>query len=100
MEELKIERKTEDPQVMKTVKQQIGQRLASQFSSGRWLLTVTAGLAFLSFSLATAYVILKQRAEYKPETIVAMFSGLLLLIQGVYKDYFYKNGDDKKGQGS
>ena len=79
-----------------TKDQRISKRITTQFTSGRWLLTVMAGTSFLVFSLALAYIMYRQKIEFKPETIVAMFSSLLLVIQGVYKDYFYKNGDDKK----
>ena len=68
-------------------------RLVSQGTSGRWLLTVLAGMSFAAFSIVLAYVIAKQRAEFKPETLVAMFSALLLVVQGVYKDFFHNNGD-------
>ena len=69
------------------------ERFVGQVTSGRWILTVLAGLSFFSFTLALSYVVLKQRAEFKPETLVAMFSALLLVVQGVYKDYFTKGSD-------
>ena len=68
-----------------------GDRLVSQATSGRWILTVLAGGAFFLFSFALALVFIKERADFKPETIVAMFSALLLVIQGVYKDYFNRD---------
>jgi len=73
-------------------------RVVRQFSSGRWILTVLAGWAFFLFSVGIVYVIVKQRAEFKPETIVAMFSALLLVVQGVYHLYFNKNGEDSEPQ--
>lgn len=74
-------------------------RVVSQMSSGRWILTVLAGAAFFVFSIAIAYVIVKQRIEFKPETLVAMFSALLLVVQSVYHLYFNKdgNGDSQDG---
>ena len=78
-------------------------RVVGQLSSGRWILTVLAGWAFFTFCMALGYVMVKQRTEFKPETLVAMFSALLLVIQGVYKDYFHKNGDsnvDNIGDGN
>lgn len=75
-------------------------RLVGQLSSGRWILTVLAGWAFFGFAICLSYVILKQRTEFKPETLVAMFSALLLVIQGVYKDYFHKNGDTNGDSGN
>jgi len=71
-------------------------RFVHQATSGRWILTVLAGASFFLFSIGLAYVIVKQRVEFKPETLVAMFSALLLVIQGVYKDYFSKNTDGEK----
>jgi len=70
------------------------ERFVNQATSGRWILTILAGTAFFAFSIGLTYVIVKQRVEFKPETLVAMFSALLLVIQGVYKDYFSKNRDD------
>ena len=69
------------------------ERLVAQGTSGRWILTVLAGWAFFIFAACLSYVMLKQRAEFKPETLVSMFSSLLLIIQGVFKEYFSKNGD-------
>jgi hypothetical protein len=69
------------------------ERVVTQSTSGRWILTVLAGWAFFAFCMVFGYVMVKQRMEFKPETLVAMFSALLLVIQGVYKDYFNKNGD-------
>jgi hypothetical protein len=74
------------------------QRITNQLTSGRWLLTVLAGLAFFAFAGALSYLIIKQRTEFKAETVVAMFSALLLVIQGVYKDYFHRNGDKEETQ--
>jgi hypothetical protein len=75
-------------------------RVVSQMSSGRWILTVLAGAAFFAFSIAIAYVIVKQHTEFKPETLVAMFSALLLVVQSVYHLYFNKDGNgDSQGDG-
>lgn len=71
-------------------------RFSLQLSSGKWILTVLAGIAFSAFSMGLVYIMIKQRGDFKSETLVAMFSSLLLVIQGVYKDYFNKNGEDKK----
>jgi len=73
-----------------------GDRFISQVTSGRWLLTVTAGAAFFGFALAVCWVIVSLRATLKPETIVGMFSALLLVIQGCYKDYFTRQ--DRNGK--
>ena len=68
-----------------------GERFVAQATSGRWILTVLAGAAFFAFCISLAYVVVKQRVQFKPETIVAMFSAVLLVIQGVYKDYFQRD---------
>lgn len=76
-------------------------RFINQTTSARWILTILAGVSFFAFSMAVAYVILKQRMDFKPETVIAMFSSLLLIIQGVYKDYFHKiNGDANNSNSS
>lgn len=87
------------------------ERVLAQITSGRWILTVMAGAAFFGFCVAIALVVYKSRTQFKPETIVAMFSTALLVIQGVYKDYFNRdrnghhpdedngNGDDGDGDG-
>jgi high-affinity Fe2+/Pb2+ permease len=65
-----------------------GERFVAQTTSGRWLLTVMAGIAFLAFSIAVCLVIYNIRTSIKTETIVSMFGMLMLVVQGVYKDYF------------
>ncbi len=70
-------------------------RLVKQATSGRWLLTVMAGLAFLGLCMAVFIVLVCQRHELKPETAVALFSAVLLIIQGVYKDYFRRDSNGK-----
>ena len=72
------------------------ERLVSQGTSGRWILTILAGFSFFIFAVSLSYVMLKQRTEFKPETLVAMFSSLLLVISNVFKEYFNKNGDGNK----
>ncbi len=65
----------------------IRKRVATQISSGRWLLTVAAALAFLI--LVVAYV--KKGKEYSisPDALAA-------IITCVFTNYFLKNGDDKR----
>lgn len=72
-----------------------GERFVSQATSGRWILTILAGGSFFLFCLALSLVVYKSRAQFKPETIVAMFSAVLLVIQGVYKDYFNRDRNGK-----
>jgi len=71
-------------------------RFVSQATSGRWLLTVTAGIAFFLFCLATSAVLWSMRGKLEAETVVALFSALLLVIQGCYKDYFSRT--DRNGK--
>ena len=66
-------------------------RLIKQASSGRWLLTVMAGTAFLGLCLGVFIIMVSMRHEMKPETAVALFSSVLLIVQGVYKDYFRRD---------
>ena len=71
-----------------------------QVMSARWILAVFAGIAFLFFCAAVVVAIISQRMEFKPETIVSILGMLLLVIQGVYKDYFQaKNIEGKNGNG-
>ena len=76
------------------------ERFVSQVTSGRWILTVLAGAAFFGFCVALCFIAVKERADFKPETIVAMFSALLLVIQGVYKDYFNRERETPKEEPS
>jgi len=68
-------------------------RLISQASSGRWLLTVGAMLAFLGLSMGVFILLISARHQLTAATVVALFSNVLLIIQGVYKDYFRRNGN-------
>ena len=68
-------------------------RFVSQVTSGRWILTVLAGLAFFAFCLMLVVMGIMLRSQFKAETIVSMFASLLIIIQGVYKDYFYRSRD-------
>jgi len=70
-------------------------RFISQATSGRWLLTLFAGAAFLMLVLATFLILVSMRHAMKPETAVALFSAVLLIIQGVYKDYFQRDRNGK-----
>ena len=65
-------------------------KFINQVTSGRWILSIIAGIAFFVFSITVSYVIIKTFDAFKPETLIAMFSSLLLVIQSVYKDYFAK----------
>ena len=68
-------------------------RLIGQATSGRWLLTVGAMLAFLGLSLSVFILLVSSRHSIEPATAVALFSSILLVIQGVYKDYLRRSGD-------
>lgn len=74
-----------------------GEIVVNQISSGRWILTILAGISFLLFSMAVAYTIFKNK-EFKPETIVAMFSTVLVVIQNVFNNYFYKPTKPENGE--
>jgi hypothetical protein len=71
-------------------------RVIAQVTSGRWILTVLAGVAFAFLVAGITMVIIATKTQFKPETIVAMFSSVLLVIQGVYKDYFNRSRDDRE----
>lgn len=77
-------------------------RVLGQITSARWLLAVMAGVAFVMFCVAVALTILAQKETFKPETVVALVGSLLLVIQGVYKDYFHRSreADPAEGDGS
>ena len=70
-------------------------RLIKQATSGRWLLTVMAGMAFLGLAFGVFVIMVSMRHQMKPETAVALFSAVLLIIQGVYKDYFRRDEGGK-----
>lgn len=76
-------------------------RVLSQVFSGRWILTVLAGLSYAAFTTAVCYAMYKNPEQFKAETLVAMFSALLLIAQGVYKDYFNRptEKDNVNGNG-
>ena len=77
----------------------IKEKIANQVTSARWILTVLAGIAFLVFAFTVSYVICRTYTQFKPETLIAMFSALLLVIQGCYKDYFSR-GDRQNNNGN
>jgi len=68
-------------------------RLIKQTTSGRWLLTVGAMVAFLGLSFGVFIVLVSLRHQIKPETAVTLFCAVLLIIQGVYKDYFRRDAN-------
>lgn len=75
-------------------------KVLSQVTSARWILTVMAGAAFLLFSIAVFSALIAQKAKVEQETLVAIFGSLLLVIQGVYKDYFNRSREDNKPGGN
>jgi hypothetical protein len=66
-------------------------RLIKQGTSGRWLLTVGAMISFLGLSLGVFVILVSLRHKLEPETAVALFTAVLLISQGVYKDYFRRD---------
>ena len=70
-------------------------KILGQILSARWILAVLAGIAFLAFCAAITVAIVSQRMEFKPEVIVSVLGMLLLVIQGVYKDYFHRNRENE-----
>jgi len=68
-------------------------RMIKQATSGRWLLTVGAMMSFLGLSLGVFIVLVSMRYQLNTATAVALFSNVLLIIQGVYKDYFRRDGN-------
>ena len=75
-------------------------RVLGQMTSARWILAVMAGVAFVFFCGSVVITIISQRMEFKPETIIAMLGSLLLVIQGVYKDYFNAKSTESFGNGN
>ena len=51
----------------------------------------------LAFCASITVCVISQREAFKPETIVSIFGMLLLVIQGVYKDYFHRTRDNETG---
>ena len=68
-------------------------RFVTQTTSGRWILTVIAGISFLIFSIATAYCVIKRRNDIDTGALITMVMSLLLVVQSVYKDFFHKPND-------
>ena len=71
--------------------------ILKQILSARWILAVLAGISFLAFCASTTIAVVAQRDAFKPETIVSILGMLLLVIQGVYKDYFHRTRDNETG---
>lgn len=73
-------------------------RMIKQVTSAKWLLTVGAMISFLGLSLGVFIILVSMRYKMEPATAVALFANVLLIVQGVYKDYFSrkKDEDDKK----
>lgn len=65
-----------------------GERFTVQATSGRWLLTVTVGIVLFIFGLAVAMVIVTQRNKISDTVWMGLFANIMLIVQGVYKDYF------------
>jgi len=65
-----------------------------QVLSARWVLAVLAGVAFVGFCAAIVICIVSLRMQFKPETLISVLGMLLLVIQGVYKDYFNRQRDN------
>lgn len=59
------------------------ERFVSQATSARWILAVLAGLGFIGFTFTVSVILWSIRSTIKAEAAVAMFSALLLVIQGV-----------------
>lgn len=73
------------------------ERVLSQMTSARWILAVLAvlaGIAFLFFCASLVVGIIAQREKLEVKDIMAMMGLLLLVIQGVYKDYFNSKRDE------
>ena len=68
-----------------------------QILSARWILAVMAGVSFVAFCAAVAIAMIAQRMDFKPEVIVSVLGMLLLVIQGVYKDYFHRSRENDNG---
>lgn len=70
------------------------ERVLSQMTFARWILAVLAGIAFLFFCASLVVGIIAQREKLEVKDIMAMMGLLLLVIQGVYKDYFNSKRDE------
>lgn len=66
-----------------------------KLTSARRFLAVVAGASLLMFSFATALILYANRGALKAETIMALFAAIMLVVQGVYKDY--QNKDRSNG---
>ena len=65
--------------------------------SGRWILTLVAGLVFLGCSAAVAVKMLT--CTFEGETLVAIFAVITNIIIMVFKDYFGRPDRDDNGNG-
>lgn len=63
-------------------------RLSSRISSGRWILTMVAAMAFGMFCYVVAKVIMVIAPKLPDTTIIALFMYLGNIIYGITKDYF------------
>ena len=64
------------------------QHIAGKLASGRWLLTLAVGVAFVAFSLTVCAVVALNWYRLTAGEIVGMFGALMLVVQAVTKDYF------------
>ena len=67
--------------------------------SGRWFLTIMAGISFLLFSIAVTFLLIM--SDLSKEALVGVFATLAIVINTVFKDYFHQKqiADQVNGNG-
>lgn len=69
-------------------------RISQKLSSGRWVLTIVAAVAFFMFCDAVCKILVTAADKLPDTTVVALFMFLASIIQGVVKDYFHMDRSD------
>lgn len=80
------------------------ERITSQFTSGRWLLTVISGLCLLGMTLTDCYVAYVQLGRHAsaagPIALPFSVEALLAIITAVFMAYFGKTPTNGNGNGN
>lgn len=69
-------------------------RVSLKLSSGRWMFTVVAAIAFFMFCDVVCKIIVKAADKLPDTTVVALFMFLAGIIQNIVKDYFNMDRSD------
>lgn len=76
-------------------------RISVKLSSGRWIFTIVAAIAFFMFCNAICKILIAASEKLPDTTVVALFMFLAGIIQNITKDYFNMDrSDPENGNGN